>query len=393
MLKGFHFLFFLFSFLCSFSQNLVSNGSFEDKRGGRYTTRPWRFTNTVDQFSRDGKSLRPKGTEGWDIPLARTGNVHVGIRVHPKYREFLQIKLNQKLDEGHYYLFEMYVRSSVNTQMLLESIGASLYPRKPAYTTMINLYQQPPQIVYRDKAGIMQSDSIPWIKVRGLYRAKGGEKYLSIGNFETTKFKEKLKFIDFFSPFSFKYFAYYYIDDISLVETDNQGIPLYLKDKMKEIEPKQVDSLELAIDTSFYSTPDSLDFDITEENYIYNIEKTDKLVLNKIRFEFGSSTLLPYSYDELELVLEYLNANTYAKIKIVGHTDNVGSSAANQKLSEKRAKSVYDYFIENRISKNRLSYSGKGESEPIATNSTSTGKNQNRRVEIILIKDLPSQAK
>ncbi len=371
----------LFSVI-TLAQNLVSNGSFEDKRGKRPTSRPWRFTNTVD-FYANNRTLKPSGTEDWKIPMPRTGKGMVGIRVHSKYREFLQIRLNEKLEEGKNYLFEMYVRSAEHTTMYLKTMGASLYHRKPAYTSKINLYRYPAQITILEEEGITQTDSVPWVKIRGYYRAKGGEKYLSIGNFTTTRFKDKLTLKSFFSFFTFTYQAYYFIDDISLVETDSDGIPLFMTNDTV-IEPEAIDTLLLAQDSTFYETPDSLDFDITDENYIYAIDANKKLILEKIRFEFGSDELLPYSYDELELVLEYLNANWAAKIEIVGHTDNVGSESANLKLSEKRAKSVYNYFIDNRIDKSRLVYKGKGESEPISSNEHSAGRNQNRRVEIIL---------
>ena len=350
-------------------------------RGRSNTSRPWRFTNTIDVFFNGGRA--PYGTEDWTIPQPRTGRGMAGMRIHPKYREFLHIRTNKKLEENKYYLFEMYVKSASHTAMLLQSIGASIYHRKPAYTSKLNLFKYPPQIQHIDPNGIVQTDSVPWVKIRGYYRAKGGEKYLSIGNFETTKFKGKLTFKGMNSAFKFPYHAYYYIDDISLVETDSEGIPLYLK-KDTTLVAEAMDSVQLAQDTGFYGTPDTLDFDIKEQNYIYTIEDSKSLVLEKIRFEFGSDDLLPYSYGELELVLEYLNSNRYAEIDIVGHTDDVGNKATNQRLSERRAKSVYNYFLDNRVRKERLSYRGEGEENPIASNENNQGRNQNRRVEIIL---------
>ena len=67
---------------------------------------------------------------------------------------------------------------------------------------------------------------------------------------------------------------------------------------------------------------------------------------------------------------------------VIGHTDNVGDSEKNKTLSEQRAKAVIDYFIANfEISKSNLIPVGKGESEPVATNDTADGKQQNRRVQ------------
>jgi outer membrane protein OmpA-like peptidoglycan-associated protein len=74
----------------------------------------------------------------------------------------------------------------------------------------------------------------------------------------------------------------------------------------------------------------------------------------------------------------------YAKttLTIVGHTDNVGSEQYNQKLSERRAHSVAQYFESKRVNPVRLAVSGKGESAPIASNNTDSGRQANRRVEI-----------
>jgi outer membrane protein OmpA-like peptidoglycan-associated protein len=74
----------------------------------------------------------------------------------------------------------------------------------------------------------------------------------------------------------------------------------------------------------------------------------------------------------------------YAKttLTVVGHTDNVGSNDFNQKLSERRAHSVAQYFESKRVDPVRLAISGKGEAAPIASNSSEAGRQQNRRVEI-----------
>ncbi len=82
-----------------------------------------------------------------------------------------------------------------------------------------------------------------------------------------------------------------------------------------------------------------------------------------------------------------LQAYPLNKVSIEGHTDSVGSTANNQKLSEKRAKAVYDYLVEvGKIDASRLSVRGWGEDRPIASNRTVRGRDLNRRVEIIVLK-------
>ena len=116
------------------------------------------------------------------------------------------------------------------------------------------------------------------------------------------------------------------------------------------------------------------------------IQKGKKAILNNIFFEFDSHKLKETSKADLEELIDFMNANPGIKIQIQGHTDNKGSESYNEKLSEKRAKSVYDYLIDQgAIAENRLGYKGFGESEPIETNETDEGRAQNRRTEFKII--------
>ncbi len=115
------------------------------------------------------------------------------------------------------------------------------------------------------------------------------------------------------------------------------------------------------------------------------IEIGKAVVLKNIFFDFDKSDLLTESYIELNKLLEYLNKNTRIIIEIGGHTDNSGSVDYNKKLSESRAKAVYDYLIKAGIDSNRLSYFGYGFSKPIADNNTEEGRALNRRTEFRII--------
>ena len=106
------------------------------------------------------------------------------------------------------------------------------------------------------------------------------------------------------------------------------------------------------------------------------------LSTNKILFETGSSTIETESEDILNTIGKVLEDNPDLQYLVIGHTDNVGDSEKNKTLSQQRAKAVIDYFIANfEISKSNLIPVGKGESEPVATNDTENGKQQNRRVQ------------
>ncbi len=104
-----------------------------------------------------------------------------------------------------------------------------------------------------------------------------------------------------------------------------------------------------------------------------------------ILFATNSSTVSAASKSALKNLATSLNQNPDTDIKIVGHTDSTGKVDYNQTLSEKRAKSVYDYLMQEQgVSSKRMSYEGKGIHEPVADNSTAEGRALNRRVEILI---------
>ena len=85
-------------------------------------------------------------------------------------------------------------------------------------------------------------------------------------------------------------------------------------------------------------------------------------------------------------IIQILNEYPNARFTVEGHTDSVGSASLNQTLSESRANAVRDFLIDKGIGADRLVAAGYGEDRPIANNNTRSGRSQNRRVEINLIK-------
>jgi outer membrane protein OmpA-like peptidoglycan-associated protein len=125
--------------------------------------------------------------------------------------------------------------------------------------------------------------------------------------------------------------------------------------------------------------------EIQKDIYLKPIKVGQSIVLRNIFFDFDKATLRPESKTELENLIKLMNDNPNIKIEISGHTDNIGSAAYNQKLSESRAKAVVDYLIEHGIDKSRLSYMGYGFDKPIAPNDTEEGRQLNRRVEFKIV--------
>jgi outer membrane protein OmpA-like peptidoglycan-associated protein len=103
-----------------------------------------------------------------------------------------------------------------------------------------------------------------------------------------------------------------------------------------------------------------------------------------ITFDTGSSIVQAEYVDEIALVARSLRDNPNSTVLVVGHTDNVGNTAYNQALSERRAASVAQILLANSVAPARVNTTGLGYSQPVASNDTPGGRAQNRRVEIII---------
>ncbi len=99
---------------------------------------------------------------------------------------------------------------------------------------------------------------------------------------------------------------------------------------------------------------------------------------------FRSAALSNEAKKYLKTIAEFMKKNPKTEIGIIGHTDNFGALMENQSLSDKRAKIILDYMIENGIAKSRLHQRGLGARSPVASNDTPEGSNKNNRVEIRL---------
>lgn len=103
-----------------------------------------------------------------------------------------------------------------------------------------------------------------------------------------------------------------------------------------------------------------------------------------ILFDFDSSGLRAEAQDNLNTLATSLQEYPNTDLTVVGHTDSKGSDTYNQALSEQRANSAVEYLLSQGISDARITMMGKGETEPVATNDTEAGRQQNRRVEIAI---------
>lgn len=117
---------------------------------------------------------------------------------------------------------------------------------------------------------------------------------------------------------------------------------------------------------------------------LYDRMMTDgKFITYGITFDINKATIKPQSMSEINRIKTMMDENPNLKFEVQGHTDNTGSAATNQTLSEQRAQAIVDKLVELGIDKKRLTAVGKGQTSPIADNSTDEGKAKNRRVEFI----------
>ena len=135
------------------------------------------------------------------------------------------------------------------------------------------------------------------------------------------------------------------------------------------------DTLDMAI----ANIGDSLNIQLTP------IKKGEVFIVKNLYFATNKTRILSRSEQALNDLYMYLARNPQVRIKIIGHTDNVGKDAANQKLSDGRANAVMQDLIERGIAPERLQAEGRGETQPIDTNDTDEGRQNNRRVEIEIL--------
>ena len=105
---------------------------------------------------------------------------------------------------------------------------------------------------------------------------------------------------------------------------------------------------------------------------------------NDVSFDVNSATIRSAMRGVLDPFAAALRDDPNARVMIVGHTDNTGPDSVNNPLSHERARSVYDYLSSRGVSASHMQTAGRGEREPVADNTTESGRARNRRVEIYL---------
>ena len=136
----------------------------------------------------------------------------------------------------------------------------------------------------------------------------------------------------------------------------------------------------------YYLNLDKNDLPSSDITNFSSIEDGQKIILNKVFFYQSSAELLNESFNQLDLIFNFLNENENLIIFLEGHTDNIGNAKKNLELSSKRVERVKNYLIKKGINKKRIDGKGFGGERPLISNKSSSSKILNRRVEIIFKK-------
>tara|TARA_B100000900_G_C20598086_1_gene724287 strand:+ start:2798 stop:4705 length:1908 start_codon:yes stop_codon:yes gene_type:complete len=135
----------------------------------------------------------------------------------------------------------------------------------------------------------------------------------------------------------------------------------------------------ISSDDTLFNSPSQLNFELGK------IDNNKSFKIDNIYFDNNSYEIKSLTQQVLIEFVEYLLINNSLVIEISGYTDNIGGDLKNQLLSEKRAKSVFDFLVLNGVSPDRIFFKGYGERYPVASNENEEGREKNRRIEFKVI--------
>ncbi len=181
------------------------------------------------------------------------------------------------------------------------------------------------------------------------------------------------------------------VNRLSALEAENDSINKANKRMAEDIKALSLRENK-AETTVIVGNNDALNDKIQKlENDLKALSLKNKGVVNasfdNIEFELGSAQLTSNSLSTLDRIAVVLVRNpAWARLNVAGHTDSSGSRKFNQTLSKNRANSVRNYLLDKNVPSSSMSVTGLGEDKPIATNSTDSGRQKNRRVEFVITK-------
>ena len=364
MKNSLHILFLFFLFFKggpSYCQNLVVNGSFEEKQGCpvdynqiqliHLTSWKQLGNGTPDYFNACSQAVGvPNNVFGSE--LASTGEAYAGLVTFTNgkknYREYLCSKLTRTLVAGELICVEVNISSADLCSYYSDGFGVLLSENEPRQAGQecidVSATIENPRLFLMDQVE-------GWVKMGNIYKAKGGEKFITLGNFKKDAQTNVLRRN---APGRrMGDYSYVYIDDVVV----------------KPIKLKSECSCENEILESLVFDPP------------LQLSEYDEIRLDDILFDFDKSFLIDSAKKELDEVYSLLKRNRSMYLEVQGHTDNKGEDGYNIGLSKKRAASVVNYLMKKGIESTRLQVKYFGATKPVEPNESEKGRAKNRRVE------------
>ncbi|HVL02219.1 MAG TPA: OmpA family protein [Dongiaceae bacterium] len=185
-----------------------------------------------------------------------------------------------------------------------------------------------------------------------------------------------------------------YLADRKVEIASAQAQSRLLQDQRKSLseqrEGARLDSRTLEADNAKLDTKaaQQQNEDLQRQIVELNAKTTERglvITLGDLLFATGKSELRGSASTHLDKLASFLNQHKDRTVVIEGHTDSVGSDGSNVSLSQRRADAVKTYLMHQSVESNRIEATGKGEGDPVATNDSASGRQQNRRVEVIIV--------
>ncbi len=298
----------------------------------------------------------------------KTGNGFAGIfcyRVQPgrnihNVREFIETSLKSTLKADSLYKIDIALCLDAESNTAVKNFGIFFSDVSKVYNRDFRYLRIKPQVEFESE---FLDDTKKWIELSSFYKATGFERFIILGNFmpdRLTQVKdvvpEKIKGKrEKWGLTKREKSSYYYIDDVCIRKVTVSGIP----------DSTNGDSMKLPAATTFD---------------IQKIEVDSAVVLRNVQFGFNESDLLPQSFNEIDKLYDLMSENPGVRVKLEGHTDNVGDYDFNLALSLRRVEAVASYLISKGIKPERIEVAGYSFSLPLMSNDTPEGRAVNRRV-------------
>jgi outer membrane protein OmpA-like peptidoglycan-associated protein len=348
------------------SQSLVLNGGFEDVNIctefiAECAPEAWISSmNGFNNFFKDRKR---------SYKSANCMGIEAGHFTQDNRRTFIRTPLVCAMRAGAKYRIEFQVKSFHD---VFDSLGVIFTTADPLYFRDPLHFSKASVLIHHFVDPLKFIDSL-WYKVELIYTATGKERFMAMSYFAKKDYIGERS-----HPLENRYFVFF--DDISLYPEDPHELPCRnYKERSEEIYDEDERHTMLEKKISYYRKNPPPEPPVMRTEYT----RIDTLVLADILFASGKAELQPQSFGILDSFISRIRRVKVDSVVIEGHTDSVGTLSFNQQLSLARANAVRNH-ISDRSGVSAIISRGWAFLKPVAENSTAEGRQQNRRVEVLL---------